>query len=461
MAPYIVVAGVESVVSMNGTVETPTTRVGLSMTSSCASGDLTVQSALVYDSVNHVANLTLSSSLASGVYTLCYSVNAFASPGAPQSTKIHVITANANSIANLSPPSVPFHGLARSISTTSAVATPQSHVAVSPDNTCAVRYGTTHVTSSTFVLDKATDPPSPGTFKVCFSTDGGATWVAQSSVSIGYALAPGVIGNATAIAASASMLNVGFATPAEVNFGPIEMYHVVVTSSSGESVNVTSSGDSTSVLVTGLKAATAYNVSITARNSAGDSPPVHVAATTLAATVPGSSSNGAATTWTAATVRFTWSAPIETGGLPVNAYNVTISGGSHTATWTVNEPSARAIGLAPSMTYTVSILAGNSIGFGAPHMFMVATAAGNAPGAPLNPTLVSKTYEMMTVRWVAPEDDGDWPVESYVLIVNEDGKNATRRVAVGGNGTEASVRIGKEKKRNRERNGIICGHVDE
>jgi hypothetical protein len=169
---------------------------------------------------------------------------------------------------------------------------------------------------------------------------------------------PGVPTIGTAVYGDASA-TVNFTAPASNGGSAILDY--TVTSTPG---NFTATGTGTSIVVTGLTNGTAYTFTVKARNVVGysNTSASSNSVTPTGNTVPSAPTIGAATlTGQAATVTFT--APLNTGGLPITEYTVTAYPGGATAVGTTT--SITISGLIFFTNYTFKVKAKNSLGYGA------------------------------------------------------------------------------------------------
>ena len=172
---------------------------------------------------------------------------------------------------------------------------------------------------------------------------------------------PYVPGAPTSVSASATgttTASVSFVAPSDIGSTAITSY--TVTSSPG---NITSSGASSPITITGLTTNTAYTFTVRATNGAGSGPPSSPSSSITTLAVPGAPTNvSASTSPSQATVSFT--AP-SFAGVPasITGYRVTSNPGGITATG-ASSPITILSGLSGGTSYTFTVAATNSTGYG-------------------------------------------------------------------------------------------------
>lgn len=186
----------------------------------------------------------------------------------------------------------------------------------------------------------------------------------------------------------------------------------------GTTAQPTTSAAGTSAVVSGLTNGTAYTFTVTATNAAGVSPASAPSGSVTPAGLPGAPTGVSATAANgAATV--TWTAPVNTGGVPLTGYVVTPSIGSvaQTAvTVTGNPPATTATvtGLTNGTAYTFTVTAANGVGQGAASAVSAAVTPATVPGAPTAVTATAGNAQA-TVSWTAPASDGGSAVTGYTV----------------------------------------------
>ena len=290
-----------------------------------------------------------------------------------------------------------------------------------------------------------------------YSADGGNTWTAVSpaSTSTTYMVAAGLTDGDTyefavrAVnpAGSGTASNTAAATPcappaapvitgitpgngqaavaftpgaANGNTGITYVITAVPTSAVGNPVTVSGSGSP--ITVTGLTNGTTYSFSAVAvSTSAGGSSPASVPVSATPATVPGAPSITAAVAGNG-TVDLTWSAPTDTGGAAVTAYQLLVSGTGYSGTYadyttiagsTGSTASYQVTGLNNGIEYTFTIKAVNPMGVGDPSNSMTAIPD-TTPGAPQNLTATPGNNQV-SLTWAVPVTDGGAAITGYVV----------------------------------------------
>ena len=188
----------------------------------------------------------------------------------------------------------------------------------------------------------------------------------------------------------------------------------------------------TSLIVSGLAAATQYDFAVIANNAAGSGAASSVATgTTQAAPTqpPGQVTGLAASNPTASTVALAWTAP-STGGA-VGSYTVQYrtSGGTgwNVAASGVVTTAYTVTALAASTGYDFQVFAANAAGGGTPSAVASATTITAAPGLPTGLAAGAATGTTMPLSWTAPASGG--AVASYSARWSPHAANAWTTVA--------------------------------
>ena len=228
-------------------------------------------------------------------------------------------------------------------------------------------------------------------------------------------VAPSAPLNLVASSSASGTASIAFDVPAS-NGGAAITNYVVTSNPAGG----TGSGNASPIAVSGLTDGIEYTFTLVATNSAGDSPASAASNAVTPVGAPQAPTNVVATYtagYTSATITFT--APTNTGGLPITGYTVTSSGTSvivtpGTTTSIVVENLVMPTNIASAGNpYRFSVTATNSGGTS------VASALSNqilvkeaAPGAPTRLT-ATLNGSSVTFSWVAPTDGG--PVSNYMV----------------------------------------------
>ena len=211
---------------------------------------------------------------------------------------------------------------------------------------------------------------------------------------------------------------VSFAPPTYNGGDPVTSY--TVTSNVGGFKLTTSSSP---INLFGLTNGTPYIFSVVATNSRGSSTPV-VTDPVTPIDRPGVPTAVSATHGNrSATVYFT--APINTGGLPITGYTVTSSPGGFTATGTTSPIIVS--GLNNGTPYTFSVVARNNNG-SSPQANTATVIPSTVPGRP-NGVYATPGVGKATVTFYTPSTDGGAPITGYTVTSSPGGFTATGTTA--------------------------------
>ena len=254
------------------------------------------------------------------------------------------------------------------------------------------------------------------------------------------ATVPGVPTGVGATAGNAQA-TVTFTAPASNGGSAITSY--TVTSSPG---NISKTGKSCSITLTGLKNGTTYTFTVTATNKVGTglaSNPSN-SVTPEGPTVPGAPTVVSATAGNAqATVTFT--APASNGGSAITSYTVTSSPGNISKTG--KSCSITLTGLKNGTTYTFTVTATNKVGAG------LASSPSNSvtptgPTVPDAPTGVSASAgnAQATVTFTPPAWNGGSTITGYTVTsspggISKTGKSSPITVVGLANGTDYTFTV--------------------
>ncbi|RLN91036.1 hypothetical protein BBJ28_00005226 [Nothophytophthora sp. Chile5] len=124
---------------------------------------------------------------------------------------------------------------------------------------------------------------------------------------------------------------------------------------------------------------------------------------------------------TGGALKLSWSDPVDTGGVPLTSYLLTLVG--------LDEEVGRCEGLVHSCTignllslteYIVTLLASNAVGSSPPSEPVIyTTTVVSLPQAPQNPQIASTSNTFVTVEWEPCIDFGGAYVESYLMEVTQ------------------------------------------
>ncbi len=275
-----------------------------------------------------------------------------------------------------------------------------------------------------------------------FTYTGGNVVFAQVGGGSAPAQAPGQVTGLVAGVATPSSVALTWQAPATGGAATGYIVNYRVTSVGG--AWTTQSATGTSLIVSGLAAATGYDFEVIANNSTGSGAASSiVTGTTLAAPTqaPGQVIGLVAGSPTASTVNLTWTAPASGGAVASYMVQYRITGGSgfNTAASGVVGTAYTVTGLTSATGYDFQVVAVNAIGNGTASAVASATTAAAAPlvpGVPIGLTAGTSTPTSMPLTWTAPSSGGT--VASYTVRSSLHGAN-TWTTVTGISGTSYTV----------------------
>jgi uncharacterized protein (TIGR02145 family) len=246
------------------------------------------------------------------------------------------------------------------------------------------------------------------TFTVFATNAGGNSPASTASNSITPSTGPGAPTIGTAVGGNAQA-TVTFTAPVNNGGSPITGY--TVSSNPG---NITANGTASPITVTGLTNGTAYTFTVIAINVKGNSSPSAASNSVTPSTVPGAPTIGTATKGnTQAIVTFT--APSNTGGLPITGYIVTSNPGNIAITGTASPITVT--GLANGTAYTFTVVATNANGSSSPSAASNSVTPSTVPGAPTIGTATNGNASA-SVAFTAPSNTGGSAITGYTVTSN-------------------------------------------
>ncbi|TMW60500.1 hypothetical protein Poli38472_000542 [Pythium oligandrum] len=123
---------------------------------------------------------------------------------------------------------------------------------------------------------------------------------------------------------------------------------------------------------------------------------------------------------TGGAVSLKWVDPIDTGGLPLTSYTVTVKNEDLTQTCSGLRLSCEIGNLQPWTDYTVTLIAYNALGASLPSAPITATTTMETlPQPPQSVEIISVTDVSATLQWAPSKDLGGYAAEKYVVSVTE------------------------------------------
>ncbi len=330
---------------------------------------------------------------ATGSVTLTF--DGLAVPGAP--TGVSATAGNGQASVSFTAPA---SDGGSAITSYTVTASPGGATATCPGSPCVVT-GLTNGTSYTFTVHATNangdSPESSASSAVTPATPPGAPTGASATAGDGQA-------------------SVSFTAPASDGGSAVTSY--TVTSSPG---GLTATCPGSPCVVTGLTNGTSYTFTVHATNAVGDSAESSASSAVTPVSVPGAPTGVSAQPGDGqASVSFT--APADSGGLPITSYTVTASPGGLTATC----PGSPCVvtGLTDGTSYTFTVHATNSEGDSAESSASSAVTPAALPGAPTGASATAGNGQA-TVSFTAPASDGGSAITSYTVTASPGGKTAT------------------------------------
>ena len=243
------------------------------------------------------------------------------------------------------------------------------------------------------------------TFTVTAANVNGNSLPSSASNSVTPSSVPGTptIGTATAGNAQAT---VAFTAPTSNGGSAITGY--TVTSNPG---NITGTGSTSPITVTGLTNGNAYTFTVIATNAIGNSSPSSASNSVTPSTVPGAPIIGTATKGNAqATVSFT--APVNNGGSAIIGYTVTSNPGNFTGMGSASPITIT--GLTNGTAYTFTVIATNANGNSLPSSASNSVTPSTVPGAPTIGTATGGNAQA-SVAFTAPASNGGSAITGYTV----------------------------------------------
>jgi len=218
----------------------------------------------------------------------------------------------------------------------------------------------------------------------------------------------------TLVQAGYKQVAVTFTAPTNTGGLPIQTY--TVNSSPGD---ITNSGTSSPIIVSGLTSGISYKFFITATNSYGTGRSSSPSSNVTPFSAPDPPTITSVQAGDKQTV-VTFNPPTNTGGLPIQTYTVTSSPGNITNSDISN--SIIVSGLTNGTAYTFTVKATNSYG---PSLSSSPSSSVTPFGAPDPPTItvVQAGNKQAAVIFTAPTNNGGIPIQTYTVTSSPDNKS--------------------------------------
>lgn len=214
------------------------------------------------------------------------------------------------------------------------------------------------------------------------------------------------------IVAGNENINLTWTAPLDNDGSPITGYNIYRGTTSGSETLLTTVGNVTTYVDTGLTNTQIYYYQISAVNIVGEGTLTsEVSATPLGVSTQPENLNGVI--WNE-TVTLSWNIPLNNGGFPIMGYNIyrgTSSGGETLLTTVGNVTSYTDTGLTSGQTYYYEVSANNSFGESLKSNECSPTPA-TVPGAPIN-LQIKAGNDKLTLSWQAPSNNGGSPIIGY------------------------------------------------
>lgn len=197
----------------------------------------------------------------------------------------------------------------------------------------------------------------------------------------------------------------------------------------------TSSASVVYLQVGSLLPQTSYTFTLSLGNAAGNSSSsTGVAAATASVTVPGKPDPPTTSSITGGSISFAWTDPVDTGGLPLTSYILTVMDSGEIFHQCIGIQLSCTVGNMQALTqYTASLVVNNSVGASYPSKIVtITTDVASLPQQPLDPVVKYATYDSVTIEWQPCGDFGGSYVDTYLIqVVATDGSsNATANVNI-------------------------------
>ena len=292
---------------------------------------------------NYTFDVTAANDMGTGAVGRSSSIVAATTPAAPLAVKAERAGSGALTVSWT--PALNSGGVGLTSFAVSAVGGAKTCTAVAPATSCTV---------SGLVNG------NPYAFMVTATNAAGLTSAPSAPSSmVAPAVAPASPTGVTLTRAGSGALKISWTAPGSTGGPPVASY-TVTTVTGGRTC--TASEPALTCTLTGLTNGTTYRVTVTATNGAGLVSTASAPSAALApGVVPGKPTQVSAARASSTSIRVTWTAPTQTGGLPLLGFSVTVMGSSKTCTAGAGATSCTLTGLARG-SYRVAVVARNAAG---------------------------------------------------------------------------------------------------
>ena len=233
----------------------------------------------------------------------------------------------------------------------------------------------------------------------------------------------------TATVTGSTTATVAFTAPVYDGNSPIIQY--IATSSPG---NITATGSSSPINMTGLTTGTSYTFTVKAVNAAGQSNASSSSNSITTYSISGAPTIGSATATSSTTASVSFTAPASNGGTPITSYTAVSSPGNITGTLSqAGSGTINVSGLTPGTTYSFTVYATNSVGNSSSSSSSNSVTPITVPNAPTIGSASATGQTTATVSFSAPAFNGGATITSYTAVSSPGGVTGT--ISQSGSGT--------------------------
>ena len=239
---------------------------------------------------------------------------------------------------------------------------------------------------------------------------------------------PGAPRNLAATAVGHSRIDLRWTPPSDDGGSRITGYRIEVSEDRRRTWSVLAEvRNTTGYSHIGLPPNSTFHYRVSAINRSGAGRPSNVDWATTAADTPGAPTGLEATADGTSRINLTWTAPSNTGGVPLIGYRIEVSENAGRS-WTDLVAKTRTAattyshtGLTAGSTRHYRVSAINQVGVGQPSVVVRATTESSAPGAPTGLSATADGTSRIDLAWTAPAHDGGERITGYRIEVSENG----------------------------------------